>query len=133
MGITTPSEAVIAFTVNQNVIEAVANLGELIFHYIFAVFGVSKLKLCASQGRGGRNDREIVIRRFENDIFRGYISRQHFKSRGFQTFLHDANAAGGISLGVKVDQKHLVAQNAKRSRNIHRRRRFSNAALLVGK
>src|SRR5689334_20562077 len=44
----------------------------------------------------------------------------------------DADAARGISLRVRVDQQRLALRGGEGRREVHRGRRFSDAALLVG-
>ena len=44
----------------------------------------------------------------------------------------DTQAGRGIALGIEVDQQHLLLHRGESGRQVDRRRRFSDPALLVG-
>ena len=81
----------------------------------------------------GGNNRKIVIFGLYYNLISAHVGSQHVKGGYLQAFFHDSYSAGGISLRVQVDQKHLIAQYAKGSGNIYCRGGFSHSALLVCK
>ena len=107
-------------TVDDDVIVSLFCLRELLFHDVFAVFGVAKLIFCACKCGVRRNDRKIVEMCLNNCVLCRQIGCQNLENCVFQILFHQTNAAGCVTLRVKVDQKYFIAQNAERSCDINR-------------
>src|SRR5207249_10187724 len=64
-------------------------------------------------------------------FFGGLTSEQDVVDRRIEASLLDPEPRRRISLRVEIDQQHATLRKGQSRRQIHRRRRFTNPALLV--
>ena len=98
-------------TVNDDVIIGIAHCLQLVFHDQFAALDLCKRGICANKTGICGNDPQIVKRRANGNRICACIGCQKLKHRSLEVSFDDTNAAGCVTLRIKVDQKHLVSQD----------------------
>ena len=98
----------------------------------FAALLGDQLNFGADEIRFGGDEREVRDEAFSRDgVGRGVLDQQGIGAAG-SIGAADAEAGGGIALGVEVDQQYRFAGSGEGGRQVDGRGGLANAALLVG-
>ncbi len=102
-------------------------------HAPLAIFDGNQFDLGARQVARGGDDRQTLGRRFQNEIPRvDVVAGEGFVERSAgRTLTLQANAAGGVSLRVAVDQQHVLAFEGESGGQVNCRGGLSDPAFLI--
>jgi hypothetical protein len=78
----------------------------------------------------GRHDEQVIAAGRQDFISNGSLTQQGFVQTNL-LYTFQTERAGGVSLGIKVNNQNAVAQFRQRGPKIHGRGRFADASLLI--
>ena len=97
------------------------------------IIALKQVKFGARKAHIGRNQGKFIEIGLNNRIFNGASTHQNVFYGILQAFFGDTDTAGGVTLGIQIHKQGVISQHTQRCGNIHRRRGFAHAALLVCK
>ncbi len=106
---------------------------EQVFQAALAAFDADEFDLGAGQVARGGNDREAVDRRRQNEFVQvgvGAGDRLVDRAAG-RVLAFLSEAAGGVALGIAVDEQHFAAVEGEGGGQIDRRGGLSDSTFLV--
>ena len=119
--------------VDEDVVVVILNALKALLDAEFGLVDVKKLEFCACE-RGICGDNvEIFVGSLLNDLLDGNFTRQKLLGGSLESFFGNSDAAGRVTLGVKVDDKYPESKDTERRRDVNTGGGLTDAALLVSK
>lgn len=119
--------------IDKDVIEAILDAIERDFGEVLILLKLVQLKLRAGKINGRGDAAEIGKTRFYDRFADVAVADDDVVDRFFDFGFLDAEAARGVTLGIHINHKNLFSLFGDLRRDIDAGRRFTDAALLVGK
>ena len=111
---------------------SVADFGEAFAEAVFAAVEVDEFQVGADQVLVGGDDVEAFEAGRADGVLEVGVAEQDVVEAGLVRVFGDAEAAGGVALGVGIDHQDAYVIGRERSGEIDGGRGFPDAAFLVG-
>ena len=118
-------------TVDEHVIEPVANGGQRLAQRVFAVLGARQLQLRAGQADVRGQQRQAFDPRVRERLPGRARARKHLVDRAGVRLHAHAQSAAGVALRVRVHDEHALALRGHAGAEVDARGRLAHAALLI--